>query len=248
MEIIAHRGASHDAPENTLSAFRLGYEQGADAVELDVQLTGDDRVIALHDEDTRRTAGISRRVAAHSLTELSKLEIGQWGKWRGSKFSERIPLLEDVFAIVPTGKRLFVELKAGLEMLAPLRRLVQDCSMDAGQLVLIGFDRELMRQAKSEMPQAECCWIVGRSRTTRAYPSVRKLIDGACAARLDGLNLEAGFPIDTEFVGKIHRSGLKLNTWTVDKVNVAQTEKAAGVDGITTNRPGWMRQALRTTR
>lgn len=244
MEIIAHRGASFDAPENTLSAFRLGYQQGADAVELDVRLTGDGRVIALHDADTRRTAGVSRRVSAHSFADLRRLEVGQWGKWQGSGFSERIPLLEDVLALVPTGKRLFVELKAGLELLEPLKRVVRDSALDAAQVVLIGFDREVMRRAKSEMPELECCWIVGRSRTSRRYPSVSKIIEGARAARLDGFNLDAGFPIDAKFVDKIHRSGLKLNTWTVDNVSVARAEKAAGVDGITTNRPGWLREEL----
>ena len=105
-----------------------------------------------------------------------------------------------------------------------------------------------MRRAKSEMPELECCWIVGRSRASRTYPSVSKIIEGARAARLDGFNLDAGFPIDAKFVEKIHRSGLKLNTWTVDNVSVARAESAAGVDGITTNRPGWLRQQLKQLR
>jgi glycerophosphoryl diester phosphodiesterase len=73
---------------------------------------------------------------------------------------------------------------------------------------------------------------------------VDELIPQAKAAKLDGLDLDGGFPIDGAFVQKVHGAGLKLYTWTVDDPEVARKEAAAGVEGITTNRPGWLREQL----
>src|SRR3954470_6568648 len=86
-EIIAHRGASFDAPENTVASLRLGYEQGADAGELDVHLTKDGRLVVIPDADTGRTGGRKQAVAEQTLDELRTLNAGQWGKWKGSAFT-----------------------------------------------------------------------------------------------------------------------------------------------------------------
>jgi glycerophosphoryl diester phosphodiesterase len=105
VEIIAHRGASFDAPENTLASLRLGYEQGAEAGVLDVHLSKDGRVVVHHDPDTARSAGRQQLLTAQTLDELRTLNVGQWGKWRGSAFAEKIPLLSEVLALVPAGPR-----------------------------------------------------------------------------------------------------------------------------------------------
>ncbi len=243
VEIIAHRGASNDAPENTLAALRLGYEQGADAGELDVHLSRDGRIIVIHDADTARTTGHKQDVATQTAVELGALNAGQWGQWLGSPFTEKIPLLSEVLALVPAGKRLFIELKVGAEILPELERVIRASGLAASQLPLITFDLAVAQAAKSHLPAHEVCWIVevpGFGRT----PRIEDLIHQTKAAGLDGLDLEAKFPIDADFVQKIHAVGLKLYTWTVDDPTVARPEVAAGVDGITTNRPGWLRAQL----
>src|SRR3954466_7120047 len=118
MQIIAHRGASHDAPENTLAAARLAWAQHADALEVDVHLTRDGRLAVIHDPDTRRTADVARAVAESTLAELPQLDVGTWKDRRFA--AERIPALEDVFAVVPDGKRVFVEIKGGPEVVREL--------------------------------------------------------------------------------------------------------------------------------
>ncbi len=70
LDIFAQRGASHDAPENTLAAFKLGWAQRADAVELDIWLTKDGKILSLHDADTKRTTGVMKKVAENTLAEL----------------------------------------------------------------------------------------------------------------------------------------------------------------------------------
>src|SRR5205809_874799 len=91
VEIIGHRGASHDAPENTMASFRLGYEQGADGVELDIHLTKDNEVVVMHDYDTGRVSGVTNKIADSKLSELRKLNVSAWGKWTNQPFKEKIP-------------------------------------------------------------------------------------------------------------------------------------------------------------
>ena len=242
VEIIAHRGASFDAPENTVASLRLGYDQGADAGELDVHLTKDGRLVVIHDANTSRTAGHKHAVAEQTLDELRALEVGQWGKWKGSAFAEKIPPLADILAIVPKGKRLFIEAKAGPESVVELERVIRASGLDAAQLPLITFDLETARILKLRLPAHEVCWIV--EHPAIKTPGIDELVASAKAASLDGLDLSYKFPIDAAFVGKVHGAGLTLYTWTVDNPAVARKLRDAGVDGITTNRPGWLREQL----
>src|SRR5262245_53293376 len=110
-EIIAHRGASADAPENTAAAFKLAVEGGADAFEGDYYLTKDGKIICIHDNNTKRTTGVDGKVPQMTLAELRKLDAGSW---KGSKFGgEKLPTLSEALALVPAGKKTFVEIKCG---------------------------------------------------------------------------------------------------------------------------------------
>ncbi len=126
-ELIGHRGASFDAPENTLAAFRLAWEEGADGVEGDYRLTLDGEIVCLHDPTTRRTAGINLAVAKATLAQLRELDVGSWKgeQWAG----EPIPTLREVIATVPPGKRLFIELKSGPEILLPLAAILAESGL-----------------------------------------------------------------------------------------------------------------------
>jgi glycerophosphoryl diester phosphodiesterase len=108
--IIAHRGASHDAPENTLSAFKLSIEQDADGFEADFFLTSDEQIVCFHDKDTERICGKKLLVTQTPLAELQSLDVGRWKgpQWKG----EKMPTMADVLAAVPAGKMIFIELKS----------------------------------------------------------------------------------------------------------------------------------------
>ena len=88
MEIIAHRGASFDAPENSLSSFKLGYRQNADGDELDIYQTKDGRIVVSHDANTLRTGGVSNLISAMTYEQLRGVDVGKWGKWAGKEFAE----------------------------------------------------------------------------------------------------------------------------------------------------------------
>jgi glycerophosphoryl diester phosphodiesterase len=243
VEFIAHRGASFDAPENTVASMRLGFEQKADAGELDIHLTKDQRILVIHDFDTARVSGISNVVAESSSADLRALSAGQWGKWRGSQFQEKIPLLENALETVPAGKRIFIEIKCGPEVLPELERVLSESKLEKKQLVIIGFGYSTVTKAKKRLPDVPVFWLAGADKNKK-YPPLEELIAKAKAANLDGLNLEKGFPMDRAFVEKVHAAGLKLYVWTVGDPELAKRLVAAGIDGITTNRPQWLREAL----
>ncbi|MFN2146831.1 MAG: glycerophosphodiester phosphodiesterase, partial [Anaerolineales bacterium] len=106
--VIAHRGASAFAPENTLSAFTLAVKQGADAIELDAKLTADGRVVVYHDLTLDRTTSGKGKLAEKSLAELKRLDAGSF---MGQEFrGERIPTLDEVFETVGDTLLINVEL------------------------------------------------------------------------------------------------------------------------------------------
>ncbi|MEM7392442.1 MAG: glycerophosphodiester phosphodiesterase family protein [Verrucomicrobiota bacterium] len=93
--VVAHRGASKDAPENTLPAFNLAWEQGADAIEGDFHLTADDKIVCIHDRDTEEVASVKKIVRQSTLAELKRLDVGSW---KGKQWADtRIPTLAEVF-------------------------------------------------------------------------------------------------------------------------------------------------------
>jgi len=242
-ELVAHRGASEEAPENTLASFRLGYEQ-ADACELDIHLSKDGQVVVIHDATTKRTAGLDKPIAQQTLAELKALDAGKFkaDRWAG----EKIPLLSEVLAIIPEKKRLFVEIKCGVEGIPPLVAVIEEAKKRPEQTALIAFNLETLRQAKLKLPKLQAYWLASAKADpkTGKPPEVEDLIRKAKDAGLDGLDLEGGFAIDPNFAAKVHAAGLKLYTWTVNDAEVAKRQAAAGVDGITTDRPQKLRESL----
>ena len=118
MEIIAHRGSSFLAPENTRAAAELAWREAADAVEGDFRLTADGQIVCIHDDTLKRTAGVDRRVSDLSLDELRRLDVGSW---KGPQFAgQRTATLDEMLATVPRGKRFYVEVKCGAEIVPEL--------------------------------------------------------------------------------------------------------------------------------
>ena len=135
--IVAHRGASHDAPENTLSAFKLAMEQGADAFEADFYVTQDGHIVCFHDKDTERISGEKLSITATPFDQLRRLDVGLWKgpRWQG----ERMPTMSEVLAAVPQDKKIFIELKSGPEIVAPMAEAIAASSLSPEQIVIISF-------------------------------------------------------------------------------------------------------------
>lgn len=242
VEIIAHRGASHPAPENTMAAVMLGWKEGAD-VEVDVYLTKDNQIVVIHDDSTKRTAGTDMEVAETTSEELRKLDVGSF---KSEEYAgEQIPFLADIVETIPARRRLYVEIKCGKEILPFLRRLVIE-SGKISQIVIIGFDLETVASSKRSL-DVPTYWLKGTDKikeTEEWIPHDPKLVQMVKDRGLDGLDVHyAG--VTKEFVDAVKASGQKLYVWTVDDPEEADRLVRLGVSGITTNRPGWLREQMK---
>jgi glycerophosphoryl diester phosphodiesterase len=231
MDVIAHRGNSGAAPENTLAAFRQVAETGAQGAEFDVQLSRDGVPVVIHDEKLERTSTGTGWVGEHTAAELHALDAG---RWFGPAFAgERIPTLEEVLNVfLGTPLRLIIELKTnripypGLAALtvALVRRLGM-----TGQTVVSSFNHATLLEARAAAPEMEYAALVSD-----------RLIEPWVYARRHGfaaLHPRAS-AVDAEVVERCHQAGLKVRVWTVDDpVECARLERL-GVDAVITNHPG----------
>ncbi len=241
VEIVAHRGASWDAPENTVAAWRLAWEQGADAAELDTYLTKDGKMVVLHDGSTQRTTGVDLRVAETTLAELRALDAG---KWKGEQFAgEKLPSLAEMLATLPRGKRAFIEVKCGPEAMPEIYRVVRASRIKPKQLMVISFNAAVIAEAKRLRPDLRASWLVGLN--AAAPQAAEDLIAEAKRIQADGLSLSATPQVlDKAFGDKVKAAGLKLYVWTVDDADLARRMIEVGAESITTDRPGWLREKL----
>jgi len=244
VEIIAHRGFSARAPENTLGAFELAWKSGSDACELDVYLTADGKTAVIHDKDTKRTAGVKLGVAVSKQAELTVLDAGSW---KGKEWAnEKIPTLEQALATMPQGKqRFFIEVKCGAEIVAELKRILEPMKDRAAQLAIIAFNREAAAESKKALPWVQVYRLASGKTKDKKATDLTQLIADTKADQLDGLDLSmADFPWDEAMVKQIRDAGFGLYVWTVNKPADAQRFVKLGVDGITTDDPVMVREAL----
>jgi glycerophosphoryl diester phosphodiesterase len=248
--IIAHRGASFDAPENTLAAYRLAWEQDADGAEGDFWLTRDGRAVCMHDRTTGRTANEDRVVAEATLDELRQLDVGGW---KNPRFAgERIATLEEILNELPPGKLFFMEIKCGPEILPAMKEAIAHSSVSSEQLRILCFDAETIVAARDVLPEIARHWLVDFA-CDAAMGLVVATAQGILAKLAEigaaGLNSVADCAILTaQFVAELRRRDLEVAAWTVDDPLVAKQLINAGVQMLTTNRPGWMRRELDASR
>jgi len=245
IEIVAHRGASHDAPENTLPAVELAWERDADAVEVDVYLSKDGEVVAIHDKTTKRVAGEDRAVVDQTLAELKALDVG---RWKHAQYADtRIPTISEVLATIPDGKKLVIEIKGDDESIVPTLEEAVDRSGKRGQVMFIAFSYDLIAAAKKRMPNIPAYWLYGFRTQERLYYRIvtnGDLIQKAKTANLDGLDLRHDGAFDKPFVDMVRAEGMQVYVYTVNDPDRARALDQMGVAGITTDRPGFMRKAL----
>jgi len=247
--VIGHRGASAEAPENTLASFNLAWQRGADGVEGDFYLSADGHIVCIHDADTERVAGVKHLVAETTLVELQKLDVGAWKdeKWRG----EKIPTIEEVLATVPTGKKIFIELKVGPEIVEPLQSVLSASPLRAEQIILISFDEKTIAACEKRMPHLRSHWLTSYKKQEDGswQPTPEEVAATIRRIRSDGLGSQANLDfVDQAFFEKFRAAGEdEFHVWTVNQRDVARRYQKLGAWSITTDRPGWLRKQLSKT-
>ena len=239
--IVGHRGASADAPENTLPSFALAVRQGADALELDVHLTRDGVPVVHHDPDLARTTDRAGAVAALTLAEVQAADAGARFTADGGRTfpfrgqGVRVPTLEAVLRAHPTTP-LLVELKTAAAQHAVQTVLANHDA--AGRTVLAAEDDRALDAfrhppwrtcaSKAEATRLYAAALLGRAPAAVGYA----LLSVPCRHR-------GVLPVPTRFlIRAARRLGCPVHVWTVDDPAAARALWARGAAGIFTNRPG----------
>lgn len=236
--VIAHRGDSAHAPENTLSAFQMAADKRADAIEFDVKLSQDGHVIVIHDQTVDRTTNGHGDVRHLSLAGLRELDAGV--RFEGRYPNERIPTLGEVFETVGNRIHMNVELTnyatPGDELVPKVVDLVKKHSMEKQVLFSSFFPRNL-RTARTLLPEVPCgllAWAGLMGFPARTWGWKR--------------GMEALHPylsnVDERMIARLHAAGIRIHVWTVNDNGDMERLISLGVDGIFTDDPVKLLQCL----
>ena len=244
--IVAHRGASFDAPENTMAAFRLAWQQGADAIEGDFHLTADGKIVCMHDKDLKRTGAIDRPIHTMTLAEIQQADVGSWK--HDSFKGEKAPTLAEVLAVVPQGKLFLIEIKCGPEIMPELIRVITSSGVPLDRLRVIAFNADVIAAVKDQLPGMKAYWLTSykKDEATGAHsPTHDEVLATLKRIKADGLDTRANVEVLTPaFIKRLRDAGLEFHCWTVDDPTLARQMIELGVDSITTNKPAFLRQEL----
>lgn len=236
----AHRGASGHAPENTLAAFALAADMGADGVELDVHLSSDGHVVVIHNDTVDATTGGTGRVSRMTLAELQSLDAGAWFDLRFA--GERIPTLQEVFDAVGDRVLINVEIKVEVGYHPAAQeteavRLVVENGM-ADRVIFSSFSPRSLRRLYRLAPHIRRGFLYARGEPSFLPSLLRRFYVPFVA-------LHPQFSMVSErYVAAAHRRELCVNAWTVNDAADMRHVRDCGVDGIITNYPDLLRDVL----
>ncbi|MGE0088399.1 MAG: glycerophosphodiester phosphodiesterase family protein [Bacteroidales bacterium] len=239
--VIAHRGESFLAPENTLSSINLAWANGSDAVEIDIRLTKDNRIVVIHDANTIRVSGRFKWVRKSMLKDLKKLDVG---RFKDKKYEEeKIPELTEVLNTVPANKKIIIEIKCGKEIVPLLMNDLLNAGLQPNQIEIISFKLNVLKEIRKKLPQYHAYWIVAISnyKIFRFFQSsIHKIIEQTMKNKLNGLNLNDGIHLTQRNISRIKSVNLRLYVWTVNDIKRIKELINFGVDGITTDKAGFV--------
>ena len=238
--IVAHRGASHDAPENTLAAFRRAWQAGVECVELDVHLSRDGVPVIIHDSDTKRTTGKAGKVADQTLAELRALDAGSW---KSPAFAgEKIPTLAEALATIPSGRTMFVEIKTGVETVPAVAKVVREATPPGAKIALQSFDAAALKAFAVELPDAPAYWTVDPPidetdpQHPKPLPYPKTLVADAVRHGFPGVALYHG-SVDDALLAELRAAKLEVDVWTINEPALFARWYTRDVRWIETDRP-----------
>lgn len=222
--VIAHRGSSAAAPENSLAAIRQAIEDGADYAEIDVQETADGVVVVLHDSDLQRITGLQRRIWEVTYEEVAGLDAGSW--FDATFAGERIPTLQQAIEVARGRIGLNIELKFNghdQQLAERVVQIVQEQGL-ASEAMIMSLDLEGLRTVRAIDPELEIGALVAQS------------VGDLLRLDVDFVAFEEG-RVSREIVGELRGAGKKVFLWTINDPGAMLGFLALGIDGIITDVP-----------
>lgn len=226
--IIAHRGASAVAPENTIAAFKAAIAAGADGIEFDVRLTRDNVPVVIHDDTLRRTGGMRGRIADLTFAELTRVDVGSWF---GEEFTDQcIPSLEQLFDLFRANNLvLYLEMKS-LEqpkLAEACCRLIEDHRLKE-RVIFECFEHSALEVVRNIDPTLKTAALF--------QPPSSFILKRAQAVGASEIALHHRLA-NKRLVEKARLANLKVVTWTVDDPAWVTRARAHGIDALITNNP-----------
>ncbi|MET9426304.1 MULTISPECIES: glycerophosphodiester phosphodiesterase [unclassified Streptomyces] len=248
IQVVAHRGASEDAPEHTLAAYIKAIEDGADALECDVRLTADGHLVCVHDRRVNRVSNGRGAVSALELADLAALDFGAWKDmeespdWRDPQFTSVLTLERLLELVADAGRpiELAIETKhptrwAGQveeRLIELLRRfgLTQPRPGTTSPVRVMSFSARSLQRVAAAAPALPTVYLM-----QFLSPRVR---DGRLPAgsRIAGPSIRI-LRNNPAYISRLHRAGNRVHVWTVDEPQDVELCVALGVEAIITNRP-----------
>ena len=241
--LIAHRGESKDAPENTLPAYKTAVDRGF-GFECDIYLSSDKRLYTFHDRTLKRTTSGANTNACTEVdwATVSKLNVGGWGKWKGGKFDPTRPaLLEEVLALARPGRKIYVEVKGDDPSWVPYIKAVfaKEPRATPETVLFISFGRNVSYELKRQMPEFKVYWLTGR------VPPVAELLAELRALGVDGVDIRfKPEDVTAEYIAAVRGKGFEFHVWTIDDPEKAAEAFRRGAQTVTTNRAKYILETL----
>lgn len=229
--VIAHRGASSYAPENTFAAFDKALDMDVRNIELDVHFTDDGHIVVIHDDTVDRTTDGSGPVASHTLSQLWSLDAGSW--FEAGHAGERVPALGEVLERYKGRLHFHIEIKGRAEGLASgTADLVRGYGV-ADSVTITSFQKPRLEEVRAYAPELPAGWLVPSGSGSQ--------LDDSIAEQARDLGLTQIGPradlVTPELVGMLHDKGFVVHAWGVPSEELMRSVVDAGVDGMTINFP-----------
>lgn len=244
--IVAHRGSSKRAPENTFAAFDLAVASGADGIEMDVRLAGDGVPVVFHDSSLKRMTGEEISVTRLTARELGSVSIGRWFNRRFPKLLDpaydnaNVPTLEAVLSRLKEYKGvIYVELKCRADDAERTAKTVAELLSGSPllpQFIVKSFELDTLPVVREMVPEIRTAALFAPKILSRVRKK-KRLIEIALSVGASSLSLHRAL-VTGKFVRRAHSAGLGVAAWTVDKPRSVGRAVELAVDALITNRPG----------
>jgi glycerophosphoryl diester phosphodiesterase len=229
--VIAHRGASRVAPENTLAAWRVAAGFGVDMIECDVRLSSDRVPVLMHDATLLRTTGHPGRVSDFTVAELQQMDVGSW--FDPSFSEERIPTLRQALESIDPLRRVIIELKdpgCEIEVLDAIRQ----SGVNPTRIVIFSLYEQSLQSLLSMEPSLGAAWLV--EEFCRSERSWKNALRGLLRINVSALALPVSLA-SSRLINMAHRFGLVVYVWTVNNSTQVEALITDGVEGIISDIP-----------
>jgi glycerophosphoryl diester phosphodiesterase len=243
--IVAHRGASAEAPGNTIPAFELAWGQSADAIEGDFHLSQDSEIVCIHDRDTKRIAEQKLVVKDSNFEVLRALQFRK--DFSKGHADLHIPSFAEVAHTVPEDGKFYIEIKSDSKILPHLEKALKRSNLRKEQIVLISFETKVIEAAKKADPDMKAVWLTSLKKTRKGQfePSAAEVIRQLKELNADGVSVKAISELTKSYIQTIKAAGFEFHVWTVNTPEHAKQLAGYGVNSITTDYPGRILEAVK---